>query len=117
MAVPLIRLAWARSGDKGRLFNVAVIARKAEYLPYLRAALSEQVVADWYRHLFDDPATGRVERFDVPGIHALNFVVHDAQGGGINVSPRLDAAAKSMAQLLLEIPVPVPAALAAQLGE
>lgn len=117
VAVPLIRLAWARSGDKGRLFNVAVIARKAEYLPYLRAALSEQVVADWYRHLFDDPATGRVERFDVPGIHALNFVVHDAQGGGINVSPRLDAAAKSMAQLLLEIPVPVPAALAAQLGE
>lgn len=117
VAVPLIRLAWARSGDKGRLFNVAVIAREAEYLPYLRAALSEQVVADWYRHLFDDPATGRVERFDVPGIHALNFVVHDAQGGGINVSPRLDAAAKSMAQLLLEIPVPVPAALAAQLGE
>lgn len=117
VAVPLIRLAWARSGDKGRLFNVAVIARKAEYLPYLCAALSEQVVADWYRHLFDDPATGRVERFDVPGIHALNFVVHDAQGGGINVSPRLDAAAKSMAQLLLEIPVPVPAALAAQLGE
>lgn len=117
VAVPLIRLAWARSGDKGRLFNVAVIARKAEYLPYLCAALSEQVVADWYRHLFDDPATGRVERFDVPGIHALNFVVQDAQGGGINVSPRLDAAAKSMAQLLLEIPVPVPVALAAQLGE
>ncbi|MDP3906860.1 acyclic terpene utilization AtuA family protein [Novosphingobium sp.] len=115
--VPLIRLAWARSGDKGRLFNVAVIARSAEYLPYLRAALSEQAVADWYRHLFDDPATGRVERFDVPGIHALNFVVHDAQGGGINVSPRLDAAAKSMAQLLLEMSVPVPAALAAQVGE
>lgn len=117
VAVPLIRLAWARSGDKGRLFNVAVIAREVEYLPYLRAALSEQVVADWYRHLFDDPAKGRVDRFDVPGVHALNFVVHDAQGGGINVSPRLDAAAKSMAQLLLEMPVPVPAALAAQVGE
>lgn len=115
--VPLIRLAWARSGDKGRLFNVAVIARRAEYLPYIRAALSEQVVADWYRHLFDDPAKGRVERFEVPGTHALNFAVHDAQGGGINVSPRLDAAAKSMAQLLLEMPVPVPAALAAQVGE
>ena len=115
--VPLIRLAWARSGDKGRLFNVAVIARRAEYLPYIRAALSEQVVADWYRHLFDDPAKGRVERFEVPGTHALNFVVHDAQGGGINVSPRLDAAAKSMAQLPLEMPVPVPAALAAQVGE
>ena len=117
VSVPLIRLAWARSGDKGRLFNVAVIARTPEYLPYLSAALSEQVVADWYRHLFDDPAKGRVDRFDVPGVQALNYVVHDAQGGGINVSPRLDAAAKSMAQLLLEMPVPVPAALAAQAGE
>ena len=71
----------------------------------------------WYRNFFVDPQAGRVVRFDVPGIHALNFVVHDAQGGGINVSPRLDAAAKSMAQLLLEMPVPVPAALAAQVGE
>jgi Acyclic terpene utilisation family protein AtuA len=114
--VPLVRLAWARSGDKGRLFNVAVIAREPRFLPWIRAALSEQVVADWYRHLFDDPASGRVDGYEVPGCHALNFVVHDAQGGGINMSPRFDAAAKSMAQLLLELPVPVPAALAAELG-
>lgn len=109
--VPLIRLAWARSGDKGRLFNTAVIARDPAFLPYIRASLIEAVVTDWYRHLFDDPATARVEAFDVPGIHAINFVAHDAQGGGINLSPRFDAAAKSMAQHLLEIPVMVPAAL------
>jgi Acyclic terpene utilisation family protein AtuA len=110
-AVPLVRLAWARSGDKGRLFNVAVIAREERFLPWIRAALSELAVADWYHHLFDDPARGRVDRYEVPGCHALNFVVHDAQGGGINLSPRFDAAAKSMAQLLLEIPVQVPPGL------
>lgn len=116
VAVPLIRLAWARSGDKGRLFNVAVIARAAEYLPYIHAALTEDVVTDWYRHLFDDPAQARVDAYDVPGTHAINFVVHDAQGGGINLSPRFDAAAKSMGQHLLEMPVRVPADIARQLA-
>ncbi|WP_226016559.1 acyclic terpene utilization AtuA family protein [Novosphingobium sp. FKTRR1] len=110
--VPLIRLAWARSGDKGRLFNVAVIARQPAFLPFIRAVLTEQAVADWYRHLFDDPAYARVEAWDVPGCHAINFVAHDAQGGGINLSPRFDAAAKSMAQHLLEMPVRIPADMA-----
>lgn len=116
-AVPLIRLAFARSGDKGRLFNTGVIARDPAYLPWIRQALTAEAVADWYRHLFDDPATARVEVFDLPGCHALNLLVHDAQGGGINVSPRFDAAAKSMAQLLLEFPVPVPRALAESLSD
>lgn len=116
VTVPLIRLAWARSGDKGRLFNVAVIARAPEYLPFIRAALSEAAVTDWYRHLFDDPARARVDAYDVPGTHAINFVAHDAQGGGINLSPRFDAAAKSMGQHLLEMPVRVPAQLARALA-
>lgn len=110
--VPLIRLAYARSGDKGRLFNVAAIARNPEYLPYIRASLTPQAVADWYRHLFDDPANGRVDAYEVPGPNAINFVVHDAQGGGINVSPRFDAAAKSMGQHLLEMPIRIPATMA-----
>lgn len=109
--VPLIELAWARSGDKGRLFNVAAIARKPAFLPFIRASLSVVAVTDWYRHLFDDPANARLEIFDVPGTHAINIVAHDAQGGGINLSPRFDAAAKSMAQHLLEMPVRVPLAL------
>lgn len=109
--VALIELAWARSGDKGRLFNVAVIARNPAFLPYIRASLSIDAVTDWYRHLFDDPASARVEIFDVPGTHAINIVAHDAQGGGINLSPRFDAAAKSMAQHLLEMPVRLPLAL------
>ncbi len=107
--VPLIALAWARSGDKGRLFNVAVIARRPEYLPFIRAALSRAAVTDWFRHVFDDPATAALGVYDVPGSHAINFVAHDAQGGGINLSPRFDAAAKSMGQHLLEMLVRVPA--------
>ncbi len=113
--VRLIDLAWARSGDKGRLFNVGVIARQPEYLPYIRASLSAPAVAEWYRHQFDNPADRRVDAYEVPGFHALNFVVHDAQGGGINMSPRFDPAAKSMGQVLLEMPVKVPAAMAAGL--
>ncbi|AXU21250.1 DUF1446 domain-containing protein (plasmid) [Novosphingobium sp. THN1] len=109
--VPLIRLAWARSGDKGRLFNVAVIARRSEYLPWIRASLTVDSVTNWYRHLFDDPANARMEAFEVPGVHGINFLAHDAQGGGINLSPRFDAAAKSMAQHLLEMPVQLPRSL------
>ncbi|NLR39798.1 acyclic terpene utilization AtuA family protein [Novosphingobium sp. ERW19] len=109
--LPLIRLAWARSGDKGQLFNVAVIARRAEYLPWIRASLTVDSVTNWYRHLFDDPANARMEAFEVPGVHGINFLAHDAQGGGINLSPRFDAAAKSMAQHLLEMPVQLPRSL------
>lgn len=114
--IDLVKLAWARSGDKGHLFNVAVIARKPEYLPYLRAALSAEAVGEWYRHLGPKGTPPRVDGYDVPGFHALNFVLHDALAGGINASTRLDPAAKGMAQMLLRFPVPVPAALAAELG-
>lgn len=113
VTVDLIRLAWARSGDKGHLFNVAVIARKPEYLPWLRAALTAEAVADWYRHLAPGGKPPRVDRYDASGLHALNFVVHDTLAGGINASTRLDPAAKGMAQMLMRFPVPVPADLAA----
>ena len=53
----------------------------------------------------------RVDRYEVPGIHALNFVLHDALDGGITASPRLDKVAKAMAQQLLEFPIAVPRAL------
>ena len=109
--VPLIALAWARSGDKGDLFNVGVIARKAAWLPYIRAALTPEAVRDWYAHF----GAARVDRYDLPGFHALNFVVHESLAGGINNSPRLDAAAKGMAQQLLEFPVPVSRAMVSSL--
>ncbi|SNS80216.1 Protein of unknown function [Sphingomonas laterariae] len=110
--VPLIDLAWGRSGDKGELFNVAVIAREARYLPYIRAALTEAAVADWFIHLFEGQEP-RVDRYDLPGCAALNFVLHGALPGGINASPRLDPVGKTMAQQLMEFPIPVDPAIAA----
>lgn len=114
--VDLIRLAWGRSGDKGALFNVAVIARRPEYLPYLRDALTTEAVSDWFAHLSDDGGPPPVERYEAPGLNALNFVVRGAMDGGIIVSSRLDPAAKGMAQMMMRMPVPVPAALSRTLG-
>jgi hypothetical protein len=114
--VPLVSVAWARSGEKGDLFNVAVIARQPKYLDYIRQALTPGAVADWYRH-FLDAETGRVDRYEVPGIHALNFVVDGSMAGGLTKSPRLDPGAKGMAQQLLEFPVQVPASFGIGAGE
>ncbi|MCW5651876.1 MAG: DUF1446 domain-containing protein [Ramlibacter sp.] len=103
--VPLIALAWARSGDKGNTSNIGVIARRPEWLPLLRAQLSEERVARWLAHLVQ----GRVTRFDVPGIHALNFVCEQALDGGGMTSLRNDPLGKGMAQILLTMPVTAPA--------
>lgn len=111
LTASLVDLAWARSGDKGHLFNVAVIARKPEYLPYLQACLAPAAVGEWYRHFGPDGRAPKVDCYDVPGLHALNFVVHDALQGGINASTRLDPAAKGMAQMLLRFPIRIPDAI------
>ncbi len=105
--VPLIRLAWARSGDKGNTSNIGVIARRPEWLPHLRAELTEARVADWLAHRVQ----GTVTRYDVPGIHALNFVCTEALGGGGMASLRNDPLGKGMAQILLAMPVRVPQGL------
>jgi Acyclic terpene utilisation family protein AtuA len=102
--VPLIRLAVARSGDKGNDANIGVMARRAEYLAAIRAALTPAAVKHYFAHF----AEGEVERFDLPGINALNFVLHESLGGGGTSSLRLDTQAKTYAQLLLGFPVPVP---------
>ncbi len=109
--VPLIRLAWARSGDKGNLFNVAVIARKPEYLPYIAAALTPEVIGKHYGSLLSDGRILPVERFNVPGLSAVNFVVGESMDGGVLASTALDPVAKGMAQLLLNFPIPVSEAL------
>ena len=105
--VPLIRLAWARSGDKGDLFNVAVIARKPEYLPYIAAALTPEIVGEHYGRLLCNGRVLPVDLFSVPGLSALNFVVGGSMDGGVLASTALDPVAKGMAQLLLDFPVPV----------
>ncbi|MBS0429172.1 MAG: DUF1446 domain-containing protein [Proteobacteria bacterium] len=112
--LPLIALAWARSGDKGDLANIGVVARRPEWLPWLWAALRPEAVAGWFGHLM---TTRHVERFHLPGIHALNLLLHGALAGGGPRSPRLDPLGKGMAQMLLDMPVKVPPRVAAQAAQ
>jgi len=106
--VPLVQLAWGRSGDKGDSANIGLIARKPEYLPFIRAAITEQAVARWFAHL----VRGEVRRYDLPGTHALNFTLQQALGGGGIASVRMDPQGKAYAQMLLDHPVAIPAELA-----
>jgi hypothetical protein len=111
--VPLIRLALARSGDKGDHANIGVIARDPAFLPYIRAALSTDAVRRWFAHVLAGGEQGRVERWDLPGTHSLNFLLHHALGGGGAGSLRTDPQGKAFAQMLLDFPVPLPRTLAA----
>ena len=108
--VPLIEIAHARSGDKGNHSNIGVIARKADYLPWIRAALTEQSVASYMQHVLD-AEKGRVFRYELPGLNALNFMLENALGGGGVASLRIDPQGKAFAQQLLDMPVKVPAHL------
>ena len=105
--VPLIAVAVARSGDKGADANIGVMARDAKFLPAIRASLTEDAVKKHFAHYAD----GAVERYELPGMNALNFVLRDSLGGGGTSSVRLDVQAKTFAQLLLSIPVRIPQAL------
>lgn len=110
---PLVDVAWGRSGDKGDAFNVAIIARKPEYLPWIRRALTEAAVKDWFAHEFEGATAPKVIRYELPGMNALNFHCIQALGGGQFSSLRLDALAKGKAQQLLDMEIEVPAALVA----
>ncbi|MEN2396800.1 acyclic terpene utilization AtuA family protein [Pseudomonas halotolerans] len=114
-SVPLVKLAVARSGDKGNHSNIGVLARAPEYLPWIAEALTPQVLVDWMSHVLD-PLLGRVERWYLPGTHSLNFVLENALGGGGVASLRIDPQGKAFAQQLLEIQIPVPQSIADQVN-
>lgn len=105
--VPLLKLAVARSGDKGRFANIGVIARRPEYMAYISKALTTEAVAEWFSHV----ANGQVERFHLPGVDAFNFFLHDALGGGGVSSMNIDVQGKTYAQQILTMPVSVPVGL------
>lgn len=111
--VPLIALAWARSGDKGNAFNIGVIAREPAYLPYIRAALTEENVMRFFAHEFEGALKPSVTRYEVPGLNALNFHLRQSLGGGQMGTLRLDALAKGKAQQLLDFEIAVPPTVAA----
>jgi hypothetical protein len=104
VALPLSRLAWARSGDKGNSSNVAIIARRPEYLPLLRREVTPERIVAQLGHLVGGPA----ERFEAPGLHALNFLIADALGGGGMASLRIDPQGKAYGQMALEMTIAVP---------
>jgi hypothetical protein len=101
VTVPLSRLAHARSGDKGDIVNIGVIAwRPQQYPILLREVTSERVL-----RFFEDRVLGPVERYELPNLGALNFVLHRALGGGGTVSLRTDAQGKTLASALLAMEI------------
>jgi hypothetical protein len=109
VTVPLIDIAWARSGDKGDAFNVGVIARDLAFVPYIRAAMSEAADKAFFAHDLEGGAHPAMVRYKAPAMNALNFHCLDALGGGQFASLRLAPPAKGKGQQLLEFPAPVPA--------
>lgn len=103
MKVQLSEIAHTRSGDKGDTCNIGVIAREDRFYP----ALVEQVTVERVKAHFGDRVRGPVERFELPNLGALNFLLHGALGGGGSVSLRIDAQGKTFGAALLSLEVEV----------
>lgn len=104
MKVRLLDIAYARSGDKGDIANVGVIARKPEWYAILDRYVTSDVVAKHMAPLI----TGRVERFELANLHALNFLLYGALDGGGTRSLRLDAQGKVLSTAVLRLVIDVP---------
>ena len=101
MTAPLARLAHARSGDKGDIANIGVIAWRPEHY----SILVREVTAERVLRFFSDRVKGPVERYELPNLAALNFVLHRALGGGGTLSLRTDAQGKTLASALLAMEI------------
>jgi len=112
MKVSLFKLAHARSGDKGDTANVGVIALKDEFYPLL----VREVTADRVKAHFGAMVKGPVERFELPNLNALNFLLHGSLGGGGTLSLMTDAQGKTMSTALLRMDIDIPNEEAASLG-
>lgn len=102
--VSLLDIAYGRSGDKGDICNIGIVARKPEFVPVLRRELTAVRVKAFLAHLVQ----GVVVRYELPGLNAFNFVLYEALGGGGTASLRFDPLGKGMAQILLEMPIKIP---------
>lgn len=105
--VPLLRVAHGRSGDKGDMANIGIIARSDALYAVLAQNLTVEMVRNYLAHV----ARGKVSRYSLPGFNAFNFTLENALGGGGVASLRYDPQGKALAQMLLDIPVNIPAAL------
>jgi hypothetical protein len=102
--VRLIEIAHGRSGDKGNASNVGIIARHPDVYPFLKKVLTPEVVKEHMKYV----CKGLVERYELPNLGALNFILHDSLGGGGTVSLKLDAQGKTHAMQVLKMELDVP---------
>ncbi len=102
--VKLLKIAHGRSGDKGNGSNVGIIARHPEIYPFLKETLTANRVKEHMKHV----CKGDVERYELPNIGALNFILNESLGGGGTVSLKLDAQGKTHASQVLRMDVEVP---------
>ncbi|MGN8225596.1 AtuA-related protein [Gracilimonas sp. BCB1] len=105
--VKLLKIAHGRSGDKGNGSNVGIIARHPDIYPFLK----ETLTADRVKNHMKNVCKGEVERYELPNIGALNFILNQSLGGGGTVSLKLDAQGKTHASQVLRMDVDVPAEL------
>ena len=112
MKVSLLKLAHARSGDKGDTANVGLIALKDEYYPLL----VREVTADRVKQHFGAMVKGEIERFELPNLGALNFLLHESLGGGGTLSLMTDAQGKTFSTALLRMNIDISDADAVKLG-
>ena len=112
MKVRLLDIAHARSGDKGDTANVGVIALRNEWYPILARYVTTERVAEHFAKVIE----GSVERFELPNLFALNFLLHRALGGGGTVTLRTDAQAKVYSSAMLRLVIDVPDAEARAAG-
>lgn len=116
VSLPLERLAFGRSGDKGNKANIGIIARHEAFLPFIAAQLTEQRVAALFQHFLAPEQVQPVQRFYLPGSNAFNFLLHDVLGGGGVASLRTDPQGKAYAQIALAESIVIPRTLAEQHG-
>ena len=102
--VPLVKIAYGRSGDKGNKANIGIISRDAKFYPVICNYLTEEVV----KNCFSKFLRGKVEKYYLPGSYSLNFMLDDVLGGGGPASLRNDPQGKAYAQILLDQIIPVP---------
>ena len=112
MRVRLVDVAHARSGDKGDTANVGLIALEPRWYPFLERYVTRDRVSEHFRGVI----TGAVERYEIPNLHALNFLLHGALDGGGTLSLKTDAQGKVFSTALLRMVVDVPDAEARRLG-
>ncbi len=112
MKIELLKLAHARSGDKGDTANVGVIALRDEFYPLLVREVTEEKV----KAHFGEMVKGNVERFELPNLNALNFLLHESLGGGGTLSLMTDAQGKTFSTALLRMKIEIADSEANSLG-